>query len=307
MRRHFWDNFPDLHDGFCHWVIECVSELPLLDEAVEQVVRRFVEECLRLRRVGDVITAVDGWTGGERVRITPAARALELGLTDVHEGMAFRQQCYSWATDPRLAVPLARVVIASCVDVIILNYPNQALVRLHHLTFHRNGEVAGVARAEILRLAGDRRILRRLLARLTDQKFRRLVRPSDRRLFLTAATPDRLDEGPPLVGEKVVRQQLVEGWKAVFDLDEKRDYENVVRRWLDAHATGGHRGLLDVLVDACGNRFCPRATLFAIGRQWCEENGRGPDGHSRLATFAYVESAIDAVRDCRPNQEGRAP
>ena len=109
-----------------------------------------------------------------------------------------------------------------------------------------------------------------------------------------------------MVDEKVVRQQLVEGWKAVFDLDDKRDYENVVQRWLDVHAIRGHRGLLDVLFEACGYRFGPRATLFAISRRWCEESGHGPDGPSRLATFAYVESAIDAARGYRLDQEGRA-
>ena len=222
MRRHFWDNFPDLRDRFREWVIDCGLQLPLSGEAGWQVVHNFVHECLRLGQAADVITAVDRWTRGEPLRITLAARALELGLSDVREGMAFRRQCYLWARDHQLVAPLARVVIAACVDVIVLNYPNQALVRLHHLTFHCDPDVARAARVEILRLAADRRILRRLLARLTDHKFGRL--PVNRRLFLAvAAAPDRLAEGLPLVDEKVVRQQLVEGWKAVFDLDDKRD------------------------------------------------------------------------------------
>jgi hypothetical protein len=294
VRRHFWENFPDMRDSLRQWVIDCMLDLSLSDESGRQVVRGFVEECLRLHRASDVIIAVHRWTSGQPVRTTLAARALEIGLTDVREGVTFRQQCYSWATDSRLATPLARVVIAACVDVIVLNHPNQALVRLHRLTFHRDVDVARAARVEILRLTADKRILRRLLARLTDPKFRRMARLSDRRLFLAAGTPDRLVEGSSLVGEKVVSQQLVYGWRTIFESDDKRDYEGVVRRWFNAHAMGGHDALLDVLVEACGVSFDSRATVFAIGRQWSRESGRGIDGPSRRATFSYLESGIDA-------------
>jgi hypothetical protein len=77
-----------------------------------------------------------------------------------------------------------------------------------------------------------------------------------------------------------------------------------VQEWLDVHATSGHDGLIDVLVRAGAARFAPRATLFAIGRRWCEESGRGPDGPSRRATFARLESGIDATRGGRSNHEG---
>jgi hypothetical protein len=304
VRRHFWENFPDLRDSFRQWVVDCALRLFLDGEGGQEVVHRFVDECLQLRRAGDVILAVGRWTRGEPVRTILAARALELGLTDLREGVVFRQQCYRWARDHQLPAPLARVVIAACVDVIVLNYPNQALVRLHHLTFHRNSDVARVARVEILRLAADRRIFRRLLARLTDHRFGRLL--VNRRIFLAAAAPDRLIAGSPLVAEKVVRQQLVEGWRAVLNYDEKRDYESVVRRWFNTHAMGGNDALLDVLVEACGIGFDSRATVFAIGRQWSRESGREIDGLSRRATFSYLESGIDAEWERRLTRGGSA-
>lgn len=304
VRRHFWDNFPGLRDPFRDWVVECGHRLPLSDDGGDEAVRRFVHECLRLRRVGDVIHAVQRWTSAEPPRTALAARALEIGLTDVDAGALLRHQCYLWAWRDQVA-PLARVVIAASVDVIILNYPDQALVRLRHLASHRDVGVARAARAELLRLTGDRRNLRRFLSLLTDQRYRRLRKPSDRRLFLITTAPKRLVEERPLITDKVVRQQLVDGWRAVLDRDGKNAYEAVVWQWLDVHATSGHRGLIDVLVAACATRFASRATLFAIGRRWCKESARGSDDASRRATFARLESGIDATRDGRSNQEGR--
>ncbi|NEE56976.1 hypothetical protein G3M55_72030, partial [Streptomyces sp. SID8455] len=83
VRRHFWENFPDLRADFRDWVGECM-EIPTLGaEDRARLVGRFAEQALRTDRPDDLHLLIERWTrssAGGRLR-AEAAAALELGLS----------------------------------------------------------------------------------------------------------------------------------------------------------------------------------------------------------------------------------
>jgi hypothetical protein len=295
VRRHFWKHFPGLRDRFRDWVVDCGRVLPV-DGDSDDVVRRYRDVCLEVNRSADVLIAVGAWTSSRPLQPALALSALEHGLADPREGWRFRRKCYEWSVSPGLSVPLAQVVIAACVDVIATNYPRQALVRLHHLTRHRDVGVVRTAESALLRLGDDRRILRRLLARLVDSRRSNLHEPRDRSLFLAVADPGRLltrsSSGRPLLAEAGVRSALVHGWAVVLRHGTKAEYEGCVRQWFEVATARRADTVLDVLVEACRADFGASATLAKAAYRWLE-SADGPESTARRRTVGRLLRAID--------------
>ena len=170
-------------------------------------------------------------------------------------------------------------------------------MRLHHATRHRDTDVAKAAQSALLGLSEDRRVLRRLLTRLVEPERSDLRQPRDRALFLAASDPARLlmrsSNGLPLLAEVGLRRALVRGWADSLRYGSRAEYEEPVRRWLEACTVRRVTGLLDILVAACPTEFATSATLSSVAFRWLKETDGGPDTEARRHTVRGLLRAVD--------------
>ncbi len=277
VRTHFWRTFPDLRVKLRHWLDRTVraAAVPIADRSL--AVLRYTDQCLRIGHPEDLARLVEQWAA--RSPSTPdkvldvAGAALTRGLLDERYGRWFRRRVYDWVVDHRLLPSLATLLIGLCEDVIGPAQPNQALVRLRHLTRHRNAGVVADARAALVRLCRDGRFARRMLTRVHDDLVGDHRRDVDFALFTDVADPARLTAGEPggfpRIGERVVRDMLVDGWTAWLTARPYDDIADAVTPWLAAHADEpGRDALIDVLA-AATHGLSPRcAGLYVISRDW---------------------------------------
>jgi hypothetical protein len=275
VRRHFWSNYPALREDLQRWVVECGSRTSGPGADGDEFVRRFTDACLGARRPDDVVMAINSWAFGGAAQVALAASALAHGLEDARTRWWFHRQCYRWASARTLRPQIAELVIPACVELIAPNHPGEAVAQLHHLSRNHDTRVAEAARSALISLTGDRRILRRLLARLTTSHCDRLDNVIDRDLFLAVARPTLLaggeDDAKTLIADTDVRDELAISWEAILIHDRETEYEKSVHQWLDAHTVAQHHYFLDVLVEACGDDFWHAATLRTIGRRWFDQ------------------------------------
>ncbi|MEE1790800.1 hypothetical protein PUR28_08425 [Streptomyces sp. BE308] len=226
VRRHFWENFPDLRSNFREWVGQCVELPEFTAEDRARLIGRFAEQTLSTGRADDLCELIERWTqpaAGGRLR-AEAAAALEMGLSHVQYGPRFRSRVYSWVTSGGIAPDLARVLTAVCQQVIAVTHPEQAMVRLRHLALGRGRTegTAAAARSALLELArSNRRLYGRLIQRLLHGAT------TDGRgmdVLLALLDPVELRITPP-------RQEFTQAWRAVMTAPAA-DWTPVVRRWL---------------------------------------------------------------------------
>jgi hypothetical protein len=300
VRAHFWRNFPELREKLRDWFGEAVQSGYLTGDDRDRAVDRVVEQCLALGRADDVYTLSRRWTQaptGRAPQTAPlAARALENGLADERWGYLFRQQIYRWATDRRLPVELAQVLVAVCGYVLVRTHPERAVVRLHHLARHREPAVRSAATSRLRELSEeDPRILRQLIGRLADG----LAGPApqshvDLFLDLTGWPPFR---GPVATGSSRVRHepsaaaQLADAWSVALARAESDAAKTAVRHWLAAYAEHGSEPLLDILVDATVDQPAARAPLYVAVRDWVSDSVDVDDRTRRQAIAAWLRQA----------------
>ncbi|CAM5423426.1 hypothetical protein SCYAM73S_02136 [Streptomyces cyaneofuscatus] len=251
VRRHFWENFPDLRADFRSWVGECM-ELPGLGaEDRARLVSRFAEQALRTDRPDDLHLLIEKWTqpsAGGRLR-AEAAAALELGLSHERYGSRFRSHVYQWVTTARIEPDLARVLTVVCRQVMAVTHPEQAMVRLRHLTLRQENpeDIKEGARSALLELArGNRRLYGRLVHRLLPR-----ARPVDGGLDVLLALLDPAERrvDPPW-------QAFVLAWRAVMAGKPARAWSPAAQRWLAALTLRqvGDEVLNALLIAAYGDR-----------------------------------------------------
>ncbi|MFF8453378.1 hypothetical protein ACF06T_02500 [Streptomyces albidoflavus] len=230
VRRHFWDDFPDLRADFRDWVGECM-ELPGLGvEDRARLVSRFAEQALRTNRPDDLHLLIEKWSrpsAGGRLRRAEAAAALELGLSHERYGSRFRSHVYQWVTTARTEPDLARVLTVVCRRVMAVTHPEQAMVRLRHLALRQENpeDIKEAARSALLELArGNRRLYGRLVHRLLPR-----ARPVDGGLdvLLALLDPAELRIPPPW-------PEFVLALRAVMAGRPARSWSSAVQRWLAA-------------------------------------------------------------------------
>ncbi|MFJ8848185.1 hypothetical protein ACIRFF_35425 [Streptomyces cyaneofuscatus] len=267
VRRHFWENFPDLRADFRDWVGECV-ELPGLGaEDRTRLVSRFAEQALRTDRPDDLHLLIEKWSrpsAGGRLLRAEAAAALELGLSHERYGSRFRSHVYQWVTAARIEPDLARVLTVVCRRVMAVTHPEQAMVRLRHLALRQENpeDIKEAARSALLELArGNRRLYGRLVHRLLPR-----ARPVDGGLdiLLALLDPAELRVPPPW-------QAFVLAWRAVMAGKPTCAWAPSVQRWLAALTLRqtGDEVLNALLLAAYGDRDLLNQ-LYVMTCDWAE-------------------------------------
>ncbi|WP_345524919.1 hypothetical protein, partial [Streptomyces echinatus] len=293
VRAHFWDHMPDLRPHLGVWAARVVesNDPHLVPHVRDGLVARLAGEYLRTGRADALAALAERWSaqGVGRARSEAAVQALTCGLADPAHGKDFRERIYQWCAYRRLTGEFAHVLVQVCADVLALDHPDHALIRLHHLARRERG-TAQALQALCHLVAGSRRLRRRLLDRLA----RGDIAPTDLGVFLRVSDPapltDRSVTTRALVDEEGVRRSLVTCWRAVLtDAVSRPEGRRRVapraelQRWLHWAAEGaGDREeiLLDLLVDAadrCGeDRGAAFAALYAAARQAeCASPGGG--------------------------------
>ncbi|MBG7698745.1 hypothetical protein HCJ76_11835 [Streptomyces sp. MC1] len=296
VRAHFWDHMPDLRPHLGAWAARVVesNDPHLVPDVRDGLVARLAGEYLRTGRADALAALAERWSAERagRARLEASVQALTCGLAHPAHGRDFRERIYQWCAHRRLTGEFAQVLVQVCSDVLALDHPDHALIRLHHLARRERG-TAHALQALCALVAGSRRLRRRLLDRLA----RGDLAQTDLSIFLHVSDPEPLTDRSvttrALVDEEGVRRSLITCWRAVLtDAVSRPQGRRVapqaeIQRWLHWAAEGaGDRGevLLDLLVDAadrCGeDRGATFAVLYASARQ---AEGASPGGGARSA------------------------
>ncbi|GGL20526.1 hypothetical protein Sme01_55370 [Sphaerisporangium melleum] len=268
--KHFWTHMPELRMAIQEWIGTIVKSPDLGRDRRHEVITRFTGLLLNERYRGNLVALIEKWT--ERPdnlhRTEAAALVLQHCLQDEQHGSFFRRKVYDWSSRNNLPNGLAQTIIVACRDQIVVNHPDQAVVRLHHMARRERGSRACMALAELI--GSDRRCLQYLLHRITSPELRRL--PVDADLFLRVAVPDmftnlrRHDRAP--IDQKLVREHVETAWSLAFSYIPYDVWATRAREWLVlAGEDERHRdALLDVLVAGGAEQTSVLARLFDMTR-----------------------------------------
>ncbi|MFD9487539.1 hypothetical protein ACFWBX_26940 [Streptomyces sp. NPDC059991] len=277
VRRHFWENFPDLREGFRDWVGHCAEVSELGPEDRGRLVGRFAEQALSTGRPEDLCVLIERWTQSsvdDRLSAA-AATTLELGLSHEQYGAHFRFRVYQWATTRRLRPGLARVLIGVCRHVIAVTHPEQAVVRLRHLALRRDvaGELRQEALAALLRLAGrNRRMYARAVMPLLPKTG---AEGGNLDVLLALLDPVHLAIEPP-------GQPFALAWRAVMGGKPVAAWRPLVERWLGllARRRASDRVLGALLLAASGDRNLLNQ-LYVTTYDWADSPADDSVGYTR--------------------------
>lgn len=271
IRSYFWAHMPELRDALQDWVKQTADSLGLSAQERTNLVERFTEQCLTERYRPALVSLVEQWTAHPTTirKMEAAALVVRRGLRDEQQGRSFRRQIYYWSLKDDLSERLAEVIIVACRDEMMAKYPDESLVRLHHVARRERGTLARETLIELVS-GGAPRLRRQMLTRLTNSpgKWRR-----DVDLFLEFADPEALtDPGRrdrSLVAEDTVRRQLATGWSLAYTRHPYEVWAPRVRRWLHVAAVDErHRhALLDVLIHGGAEDTSVLARLYAMTRE----------------------------------------
>lgn len=310
VRKHFWDNYPDLRAAFKTWV-DRLTELDRLTRAdCQELVDRYVEQSLRTGHVADVRELVEQWLDSEGKknrtrRMELATQALMAGVVD-DRGTPLRELLYKWSTTDALATRKAQILVQVCTSALADAFPDQALVRLHQRA-RREGSGVTPSAAEALRALGekDENVLRSLIHRLAEGKER--YEHPDLTLFRTMIDPAALarEQGAhSLVSEPGVRQSLVRLWASLLKelgngRDGDRDGSGEIRRtlqdWLSAAGQLDEPEiLLSIPLDAAESGGVETlARVYVVARDWVRASGGDPRVGDRVSTLVDRAQGID--------------
>ncbi|MEU6995889.1 hypothetical protein ABZ953_35210 [Streptomyces sp. NPDC046465] len=260
VRRHFWTNFPDLRLAFRDWVARCVDIPDLTADGRMKLIARFAEQAMATGCPGHVCSLVEAWTRQQDGRFrAEAAAVLELGLSHERYGSYFRSRVYYWAIG-RISSELAHVLTDVCRQVIAATHPEQAAVRLRHLTLRHTGKERDAARTALLELArADRRVFRRL----TDRIISLPLADGADELLLDLLDPVPLRIAPPY-------KEFALGWRALLMTRTAAEWTPLLHRWLDALSRGtlDHRIVGSLIVAAAGDYGALNRLYVAVCQWW---------------------------------------
>ncbi|MEU6735175.1 hypothetical protein ABZ929_18560 [Streptomyces physcomitrii] len=274
VRRHFWDYTPWLKEKMQGWITEAVTGADLDAQERSALLVSLASELGRAQESGMPLWRIarrlaDGPAPGLR---ETAKQAMGWGLTHPSWGRHFSQELYDWARSGDISEPLRGVLIEVCLGPLAARFPEQALVRLHHLARRLHPADTGV-RALLSLIADNPRLYAFALHRLMDG-MSRSHRERDTRLFLHLSTPEILLTGraggsPPLLHSRVVRTGLAKCWGELLSSGPPEEWTPPLRDWFTTihQSPTGHAPLfLDLLTAACHGHPDAYGLLYRAAR-----------------------------------------
>lgn len=296
VRDYFWADHPELRAPLRQWVERLAGHRVLAPTERITLALRFTEQCLAVGRPDHVTSVAAAWASPSNdvpENLLDCIHAmLRAGLLDERHGAHFRRRVREWAqrrTD--LSARFHLLLVRLSAEVIAPLYPDQAVVRLHHLAHHSNPDVADHAGDMLENLAHDRLFLRRVVHRFGETLEKRRLR--DVELFFSIIDPrrllDRRERGRPLLDDRVVRGQLVHCWRLVqrHALDA---WGSGAHSWLTAVLdTDDRNSVLDLLVDAAGGDGLAVSRLEHAATAWARKlpADRHRDGRDLLTELVH--------------------
>ncbi|RBQ18087.1 hypothetical protein DP939_22250 [Spongiactinospora rosea] len=301
VRIHFWNHMPGYRAQIQAWVVALADSPALEPDERAGLVDRFADLCINERHWSTLADAVFRWTTeptNER-RVAAADRALRRAVVAQNHGRLFRQQIRMWAMDERLSERLAEVIVKVCAEVVVINHPDEAMVRLHHRARRERRSTA--AREALIRLVTeDLRLRRQLLARLTRVPDGGRAWDIDPDIYLEIADPEAFTRpGPrhrPLIAEAEVRTMLTDGWRRTLtEVDDARWRPRVAEWFALARADERHReALAGTPIEAVGERGDILGRLYATARDLpCAAPG------DQERQDAFVEFVLRRITDAQ--------
>lgn len=267
VRSYFWDNFPQLRGELQTWIGEAARVPRIEHENLLETVQRYARLCLRTGHPDHLTALAEKWTTKSSTQeLSMAARALGEGVAHPLHGSHFRRELYNWSRDPDLPRGRANVLVGVCSEALAVDFPQQALVRLHHVSHHRDPDIQKIARQALTRITEDddhlySRLLRRLLEHVrADAAAGR----QDVDTFLQVASPGRLFDNP------AGRAWSTELWAAALARRDEGEVLPAFRSWLDS-ATSGAGPVspgITVLAQACGRDGSTLGTVHDTAYGW---------------------------------------
>jgi len=319
VRGHFWTHMPALRPYLRIWVAGTVESAELPEETQDALVGRFAAQCLRTGLPDHLFITVERWTTSPRptrARLRAAAQTLEHGLGDAEHARLFRKRIYDWACEGSHSEGFTQVLVAVCAGVIAPRHPDQAVVRLHHLTRHARPGDTSAHDALLTLVRADRRLHRLMLDRLSRPPVDSYW-PADSTLFMELTDPAVLaDAGARtgrLLADPVVQEHLTTGWAETLRRLPVHDWTAHVTQWLAA--AGADPSSSDLLLNILVTAAMPRADLlghvYTITRAWAV-TGPGPDDHRGAIADRLLSKISLAQRSRRliaeePEQGDTAP
>jgi hypothetical protein len=281
-----WRNFPGLRPNLTRWVqrVPRLARAAMTDGDRATVAERFADVAMRHGSVAEVLYAIEKWSTGNSRTSALAVRVLGAATVDSRHGWKFRRRVYGWARDPAVSPRLAGVLISVCENVLGPAYPEAAMIRLHHLTAHRDDTVGLEAIEALLRLATGPRERAWLLDRVVT-RLRNGVPGRDAALFGRLVDPTALPD----------HDLVVTAWYGVLG---RADGLPVLREWLST----SDDTVLELLVRACYGQTSRLGRLRAVAVAWVEED---PPARQRIGRRldVKIDSVLDLARTAPGGQE----
>ncbi|MFD5082604.1 hypothetical protein ACFWOG_08180 [Kitasatospora sp. NPDC058406] len=306
VRAHFWTYFPGLREQFGTWVAGTVEKpvaMPNVDDRT-RLVGRFTEQSLRTGEWALLQRLAGTWADDPR-HGEEAYVVIRLGLEDERYGAGFRGWLYDQSTKGGLQPSAVRVLARVCAEVLARTHPDQALVRLHHLARGTVGSGVTEARDTLFALVRrDRRLYRKLLARVADQLEAGRDGGPDAELFLRLITPVEFGTEPD------VEARCLRG---VVGSDLSSRSRAGVEQWLAAAVVappGEDERLLDTLVGVAEGRAELLGRLYLGAYAWtaavqpAEVRIQRAEMASRLWQKIDIAQGIEPVGSVRARRSG---
>ncbi|MBS2539436.1 hypothetical protein KGQ20_42500 [Catenulispora sp. NF23] len=274
IRTYLWDGYPALRAVLAKWIEGLIkADRVLAADDARLVVERFGEQHLRTGQVDPLKTLIAHLGGAEKELASELAFALlTKGLEDPEHGRAFRRLMWEWARDLPSA-GLGEVLVQACVEVIAETYPEQALVRLHHLARKPKpiGDSACAALAGLFVQDRFSRLIRRLLSRMAEYPNAR-----DPHIFVRVIDPfaltDSGNRARPLAAESGVHAHLVLAWRATLH-KQPESWQPRLDQWLATVADVGRRDVLLTILAEAPDDLATRSLLLSAAVEWAAARG----------------------------------
>jgi hypothetical protein len=269
VRAYFWHEFSGLQDVAQDWLVGCLALPDLTPKNRTESVGRYVELCLWATKPDDLIALIEKSKNNTDL-VEPIVTK---GLLHEQFGSQFRRKVYDWSKDVNQPQDFALMLIEACGRVIANSYPDQALVRLDHLTKHRNPSIRQAAKEKILFLTEkDNFLFRRLLYRVTGSPSLGYQPQPSNELFMELIDPRRLADDSsrtrPMIREPEIQSAVLLGWKNLLRTP-KNQWRSVALRWWNAEAERPANGeLLELPIAACQHDVKLLSAMYVTARDW---------------------------------------